>query len=351
MKNEDPIISVIVPVFNTPKKLLQRCIDSLLNQTLDNIEFIFVDDKSTDDSLNYLRNVESLHPQIRVIAQDENKRQGGARNTGIKAAKSDLIGFCDSDDFIEPTMYEKLYKKLISKPDYDCVQCLQDRYEEGKGYTFEEYAYRDESLAIDGIELSSNNRDVLLLSGGGVCTYLIKKNIFIDNNLWFPEKTAYEDNYIWPFVLMSIHKIGFISERLYHYYVNTQSTTHNPRMLSERIKVEDDKLTELKRRGLLKEYHDCIEYSFWALAYKNTINMIIQFNLPFMEAVNMCRSQKRKLMQEFPCFTHNKYIVEDSTKNKKVYLGGFYGDVAIYFRLLKRKIKFLLCKVTNKKFV
>ncbi|MDR0542585.1 MAG: glycosyltransferase, partial [Dysgonamonadaceae bacterium] len=86
-------ISVIVPVYNVAK-LLPRCIDSLLGQTLQDIEIILIDDASTDNSLEICRKYEAKYPaRIRVIASPENRRQGGARNLGIEAATGEYIGF------------------------------------------------------------------------------------------------------------------------------------------------------------------------------------------------------------------------------------------------------------------
>lgn len=94
-----PKISVIIPVYNV-EKYLQTCIDSLLSQSMKEIEFIFVNDASPDGSLAILQENQRLHPdQIRIIDSKVNLKQGGARNLGIAAAQAPLIGFLDSDDF------------------------------------------------------------------------------------------------------------------------------------------------------------------------------------------------------------------------------------------------------------
>lgn len=113
-------VSVIVPVYNT-EKYLQDCIDSLLNQTLENIEIIFVNDASSDSSLSILEENQKFNAsKMKVINSTENLRQGGARNIGLRVAKGEYIGFVDSDDYIAPDMYEELYNKAISG-NYDVV--------------------------------------------------------------------------------------------------------------------------------------------------------------------------------------------------------------------------------------
>ena len=93
-------LSIIVPVYNMAHDgILEFCLDSLLNQTVDDLEIIAVDDKSTDDSLKVLREYEDKNPgKVRVIASPENRRQGGAKNLGLLAAKGEWLGFVDSDD-------------------------------------------------------------------------------------------------------------------------------------------------------------------------------------------------------------------------------------------------------------
>jgi len=106
-------LSIIVPVYNMAKEdKLQFCLDSLLNQTIDDYEIIAVDDASTDESPAILRQyVEKYPDKFRAFFQRENKKQGAAKNVGIKAATGEWIGFIDSDDWITPDYYEKLLAK------------------------------------------------------------------------------------------------------------------------------------------------------------------------------------------------------------------------------------------------
>lgn len=105
-----PAVSVIVPVYNT-EKYVQKCLDSLLAQTLSDIEIICVNDCSTDGSLKILQDYAKKDSRIRIIDFKENRGAAAARNTGIDAAAGEYIGFVDSDDFIDPDFYEKLYIK------------------------------------------------------------------------------------------------------------------------------------------------------------------------------------------------------------------------------------------------
>lgn len=105
-----PKVSVIIPVCNT-EKYLRKCLDSVCNQTLSDIEIICINDCSLDNSLSILNEYASKDNRIKIIDLKNNKGVSFARNTGIAQAQSEYIGFVDSDDFIDLDFYEKLYKK------------------------------------------------------------------------------------------------------------------------------------------------------------------------------------------------------------------------------------------------
>ena len=103
----NPIVSIIVPVYNT-QKYLTRCIESIKNQTLENIEIIIVDDGSKEECAAFCDEIAKGDLRIKVV----HKKNGGlgfARNSGIEAASGEYIGFVDSDDYIKEDMYEALY--------------------------------------------------------------------------------------------------------------------------------------------------------------------------------------------------------------------------------------------------
>ncbi len=96
-------VSIIVPVYNTKEKLFKKCIESLVSQTLEDVEIILVDDASTDEEtiklLDEYKN--RFENKIVLITHDSNKRQGGARNSGLRVAKGEFVGFVDADDYID----------------------------------------------------------------------------------------------------------------------------------------------------------------------------------------------------------------------------------------------------------
>lgn len=120
-----PKLSVIIPVYND-QKYLNQCLDSVINQTLKDIEIICVDDGSTDDSLKILQEYQAKDSRVKVISQ-ENGGAGKARNTGLAIAGGKYLSFLDSDDFFEPTMLEESYNKL-EESGVDFVVFQADQY-------------------------------------------------------------------------------------------------------------------------------------------------------------------------------------------------------------------------------
>ena len=141
------IISVIVPVYNS-EKFLSDCIESLRNQSLKEIEMIFINDGSTDSSLKILREYEKIDSRIKVIDQ-KNSGPSAARNKGLDIAKGEYISFIDSDDWIDKDMYKEMYyiaKKNNSDAvisDMKVVNENKEAYVKGITYNLELYNKKD----------------------------------------------------------------------------------------------------------------------------------------------------------------------------------------------------------------
>ena len=111
-----PKVSVIIPVYNI-EAYLRECLESVCNQTLDSIQIIVVDDGSTDGSAAICREFADRFPEKVEYYYKENGGSASARNMGLDHAVGDYVGFIDSDDWVEPDMYEKMYEKMVQ---YDC---------------------------------------------------------------------------------------------------------------------------------------------------------------------------------------------------------------------------------------
>ena len=123
-------ISIIVPVYNT-EKYLKKCLDSLINQTIKEIEIVIVNDGSKDSSPQIISEYMNQYPEKFVYITQENSGQAVARNKALKMCTGDYVGFLDSDDFVRTDMFERLYNKAISeKADYVACGYTDITYDE-----------------------------------------------------------------------------------------------------------------------------------------------------------------------------------------------------------------------------
>lgn len=200
-------LSIIVPVYNV-KPFLPACLDSLVNQTIRDYEVILIDDGSTDGSAEIVRDYASRYPELVRILRVDNGGQGRARNFGIDMARGEYLGFVDSDDWVEPDMYEKLCRKA-DETAADIVVCdFMEKYSDGR----EKYlkaALQDEKLA----------------SAGSACNKIFRASIVED--VRFPSGLWYEDFYFSAMMLIRSGHTEFISEPLYIYRRGQESTMHN----------------------------------------------------------------------------------------------------------------------------
>lgn len=209
-------VSIIVPVYNM-EKYLKQCMDSLVNQTLKDIEVIVINDGSKDKSLDILKKYKKKYPNIVKIIDQENGGISVARNNGISVATGKYIGFVDSDDYIKLDMFEKLYNE-IEKTKSDIVVC-----------DFEEYHMKDETFkyiyVTDKIIFDNFYEDTSIINTIDYAPWnkLYKRELFDD--IKFIKNTKYEDlNAILKIFLIS-KKISTVKESLYLYRINEDGET------------------------------------------------------------------------------------------------------------------------------
>ncbi len=264
-----PKVSVIIPVYNV-EKYLQNCIDSLTAQTLEDMELIFVNDASPDGSLQILRENEKKNSKIRVVDLKQNVRQGGARNAGIRIAAGEYIGFVDSDDFAAPDMYERLYLAAAAEqadaafiqyksvPDHATVA----EWTKGEEPLTCDQHWSQEELSLSGKLLTAQDRETIMTSQiVHVWAGIYKRSMLTENDLFFPEKLRYEDNYWCTLMACYLNKAVLIPEVKYFYRVNPTSTVNvkNAAHFYDRITVEERLYEQMQSRGLLDTYHTAME--------------------------------------------------------------------------------------------
>ena len=214
-------ISIIVPVYNA-EKTIERCINSILKQTIiDRMEVILVDDGSEDNSLKIIKKYEKDYNGTIKVFKQNNSGPAAARNYGIKMSKGKYIGFIDIDDYIDERMFESM-KNEMDQPDIDLV--LVGRYnvqgEDSKKAIINNSCNTGMSLC--------ENPEILSRMSTFVWDKLFKKSIIEENNIVFPENVKYaEDLYFITEYKYYANKISVIKEPLYYYIAESENSITN----------------------------------------------------------------------------------------------------------------------------
>lgn len=218
-----PVISVTVPIYNT-SKYLKKCLDSLCEQTLQSVEFILVDDGSTDNCRIICHEYAEKDSRFRVISQN-NGGLAAARQTGLNAAQGEYVIVCDSDDWVEPYMYENLYNKA-KETDADIVTCgYFAEYSNGKSVPIQ-YLFEEKKGIVD-------NNDFLRNGAGSSWIKLIRKSLFEKAKASYTLGINLGEDALIIYKLMKVNpKIVQIKDKLYHYrrLYGMQSYTNNVKM-------------------------------------------------------------------------------------------------------------------------
>lgn len=221
-----PKVSVIIPVYNV-EQYLRECLDSVVNQTLKDIEIICVNDGSTDNSLSILEEYAANDKRIKVIDLKTNIKQGGARNRGLDIAQSDYIMFVDSDDYIEFNTLEKFYNAII-KNNCDIVisyfiNFSSDTSEKSQKLCSQMEIYQNKHKKNTGLyHFDKNFNDYIV----GPVAKLYKKSIIDKYNIRFPENLIQEDEAFFWFYFSTINTIYYLNEPFYHRRIHIASTMY-----------------------------------------------------------------------------------------------------------------------------
>lgn len=236
---ERPKVSVILPIYNVGKYLRQS-LDSLINQTLKEIEIICIDDGSTDDSYDILEEYKQKDNRIKVVHKS-NKGTGAARNDGLRLATGECIGFVDPDDWVKPDMFEILYNQIKEK-DLDIIMCMPDGYDEKNGVNAPFPYFVDANFEHIIDDRVFNWRDLSPFQYP-MCVWnkLYTKELFDKNNISFAEGLDFEDHKVIFGTLLTAERMFFIREKLYVYRYNREGSvlTDNNRRLIDHIKIFD----------------------------------------------------------------------------------------------------------------
>ena len=260
IKIKQPKVSVIIPVYNT-EKYLRQCLDSVVNQTLKDIEIIIVNDGSTDGSLKIINEYAKRDKRI-VFFNEEHNNVSHATNVGLNSATGEYVARVDADDYIKPNMYEEMYK-IAAENDLDVLRCdyanftgEYDTFKQTAKKNFEErfsYLYNKIFNANDFLDKNSSEYLKIISTANVIWNSIYKLNFLRENNIRENENVnSWEDNSFYYWVMLTAKRIMYIDKiYVFHRRDNISSMTHDINKMSSDVfdehKFLKEKLIEINK--------------------------------------------------------------------------------------------------------
>ena len=317
-----PKISVITPVYNV-KKFIYKCVESLMSQTFEDVEYIFINDASSDGSISILKSIIEKHPSknVRIINHQENRGLPASRKTGYEAANGKYIFNCDGDDWVESTLLEKLYR-AVELHDLDYSYCdFYLSYDKTERYMkCPEFKTPDEALRKGYLSGTAKYN---------VWNKLIRRELYEGVEFPVDHKKGGEDM-IMLGVLSKARSVAYVPEALYH-YVKTNATAISENFSEQRlidIRYNADTAISVLRSTYPADLEK--EIAFFKLNVK----------LPFIITDDPVKYNVWK--EWYP--EANKYVLQNkhqSFKNRVVQwlaANGHFGIIKIYYMVVYKLI-------------
>ncbi len=322
------MISIIIPVYNI-EKYLSRCIESVLDQTYQNLEAIFVNDGSTDNSLKILEEYQKKDKRIKIINK-ENAGSGAARNDGIEQSKGEYLAFLDSDDWYEKDFLERLYKNL-KENNSEIAMCNPKMV-----YNNKERNKNINTYQFESIDLNKTPEKILGILGMPVVwNKLYKRELIIKNAIRFPNYSFSEDVEFLYKTFLYVNKVSKVEGYLYNYYQREDSATK--KIKKESIEQVYQVLRNIENY-INSRFPDKLEFF-----YQYEIQFIYSISVTFLSKINDDKKIKEKINRE------NNLLIKNidkkvAFKNKKI---------LIYYIVIKlnRILEFSKCISILKKYI
>ena len=299
-----PKVSIIVPVYNV-EKYIEKCLNSLVKQTMEDIEIIIVNDGSKDNSINVINKFIKRYPEKIQYLEKENGGLSDARNYGLPYAKGEYIAFLDSDDYVEEDMYEKLYK-LAKKENSDMVEC---------DFIWEYPNKQKEDIG----QIYTNKKQMLEKVRVVAWNKLIKTNIVIENKITFPKGYRYEDVEFTYKLVPYLNKVSFLKKPCVHYVQreNSISNLQNERT-KEIFNVLDHVLDFYKKNNIYDEYKEELEYIYTRYLLCSSLLRMVKIKNKKIKN-KLLEETWEKLNYNFPNWKRNR-ILNQNKNVKNIYM-------------------------------
>ena len=306
-------VSVIVPIYNV-ENYIKKCLESLVNQTLNELQIILVNDGSKDKSGNIAKEYADKFPEKIIYLEKKNGGLSDARNFGIPYAKGEYIAFLDSDDYIDLNAYEIMYNKAIEE-DSDLVEC---------NFIWE----YDNKIKKDVRIEYSNKKEMLAFIRVVAWNKLIKRKLIIDKNILFPKGLRYEDVEFTYKLLPFVNKVSFANDFFVHYMQRKDSIANvQNEKTSQIFDILNNVLNFYKENNLYDEYKQELEYNYARYLLCSSLKRMSK--IPDKNVRKKLIKESWELLNKtFPEWRKN-YLIKNGKGIKNLYLKfiGAFGNI------------------------
>lgn len=313
-------VSIIVPVYNV-EKYIEKCLTTLVNQTLQDIEIIVVNDGSTDNSKAVIDKFLNEFPNKIKYLEKENGGLSDARNFGMPYATGEYIAFLDSDDYVELNMYEEMYNKA-KEENSDYVEC---------DFIWE---YPNKTKVDTGTEYSGK-KEMIVNARVVAWNKLIKKSIIEENQIRFTKGVRYEDVDFFYKLAPFLNKVSFVRKLFIHYIQRNTSIANTQNEKTKDIFVVlENTIKSYKEKNLYDTYKDELEYTYTRLLLCSSLLRMVKIKDKKIRKELLDKTWNC-LNEKFPNWKKNSYLQKNKSL-KNLYLRSVNSfTFKIYANILK----------------
>lgn len=280
-------VSIIIPVFNVAK-FLPRCLDSLINQTLKDIEIICINDGSTDNGLEILKNYAKKDSRIQIINK-ENEGVSCARNDGMQIAQGEYTGFVDSDDWIDLDFYEKLYSSA-KKYNADIAIASIKRSEKNKKNR-DLFLIEKEEIREDAEDKINHNTQM----GYYVWNRIYKASELKKHNIIFEPERNHEDICFTAQALIKLKRTVYVPNTYYYYFKNKNSIVQKKTKKTKNdCEYAFHRMMEILEKNNIRLYTGTKRYKIFGLTYLKKTYTKTTKTISIFNCINFTRTLKRR---------------------------------------------------------
>ena len=297
-------VSVIVPFYNV-ENYIEKCLNTLVHQTLKDIEIILVNDGSQDRSMVVVKKFLEQYPDKITYLEKENGGLSDARNYAIPYAKGEYIAFLDSDDYVEKTMYKDMYE-LAKKEDSDMVEC---------NFYWEYPNKKKEDIGV----VYNGKKEMLEKVRVVAWNKLIKKEVLEKSKVTFPKGYRYEDVEFTYKLIPYLDKVSFLKKPCVHYIQREGSISNNQNERNKEIfDVLEHVIDFYKENDLYDEYKDELEYIYIRYAFCSSLLRTVKIKDEFVQR-KLLDLTWEKVNTTFPEWKKNP-VLKSKKDLKSIYL-------------------------------